>query len=85
MHGHGAGCDCILDEGPPSFPSTPYHGGLGCWGWTVVQRQPSVENTMNTRSLTALFQGIVLAAGGVLAGLWFGHSLNAILDLFLGA
>ena len=40
---------------------------------------------MNTRSLTALFQGIVLAAGGVLAGLWFGHSLNAILDLLLGA
>ena len=40
---------------------------------------------MNTRSLTALFQGIALAAGGVLLGIWFGTSLNAVLDLFLGA
>jgi len=43
------------------------------------------RNPMTTRTFTALSQGVALAAGGVLLGLWFGHSLNAVLDLFLGA
>ena len=38
---------------------------------------------MSTRTFTALSQGVALAAGGVLLGLFLGNCGNAVLDLFL--